>query len=179
MSKITEGLYLGSMSEASDAGWLKGNNISHIVNATTELPNYYSGRYNYLKLGLEDIPSQQLYSVLEPSYKFIRSAMRGGGTVLVHCAAGISRSSSIVAYFLLKNETARAKATGGEPPTLGQIFEYLKRRRPVVNPNRGFVEQLRTVAGEKQYVAPQVVPKDYSTTFHPTTQRSRYAKALI
>lgn len=178
MSKVTEGLYLGSMAEASDRHWLESHNISHIVNSTVELPNYHSGSFNYLKLGLEDVPSQQLYSVLEPSYKFIRSAMRGGGTVLVHCAAGISRSSSIVAYFLLKNETARARATGGTVPTLDQIFEYIKRRRPIVNPNRGFVEQLKTVAGEKPTL-PDRVERDYSTTFYPTTRRSRYKTLTV
>lgn len=175
MSKITEGLYLSSMKEANDEGWLRSHGVTHIVNATVELPNYFSGRYNYMKLGLYDIPSQPIYPALEPSYNFIRSAMRGGGTVLVHCAAGISRSSSIVAYFLLKNETARARATDTQPPTLDKIFEYLKERRPIVNPNRGFVEQLRAVAGERISEKQNIPQKDYSTTFHPMREISRYS----
>jgi protein tyrosine phosphatase len=60
-------------------------------------------------------------------------ALSSQQAVLVHCEAGISRSATTVIAYLMKFHNM----------TLGQAFQHTKERRRIINPNTGFVEQLR------------------------------------
>ncbi len=53
--------------------------------------------------------------------------------VLVHCHAGVSRSTTVVVAFLMKTKRWPYK----------KALNYVKQRRYIVDPNFGFVEQLR------------------------------------
>lgn len=142
MSKITEQIYIGNMLNASDKKWLDGHHITHIINATNTIPNYFPNDFNYLKLGLDDTPQQSLYEILEPSYKFIYKALDNGGTVLIHCHMGISRSVSIVIYFLMKLKQM----------TYLQALMYIRQHRSIANPNIGFARQLVSVSPEAEKI---------------------------
>lgn len=138
MSKITEQIFIGNYKDASDEKWLDKNNITHVINATKDLPNYFPHRYKYLQLSLDDTMNQSLYEVLEPSYKFIYNAIGNGGTVFIHCFAGISRSVSIAIYFLMKvNRT-----------TYLRTLDFIRTKRIIANPNPGFARQLVSVSPE-------------------------------
>lgn len=132
MSLITEGLYLGDYRDATSKKWLKQHNISHIVNCAKEHKEYFPGDFVYLSLNLDDSEEQVIYHVLEQSFQFIKDALDKGGSVLVHCHAGISRSSSVLIYYLMK-------ATNNE---YDRMYFYVKSRRPQVDPNPGFIKQL-------------------------------------
>jgi protein-tyrosine phosphatase len=138
MSKIFDQLYLGSKFEASNLEWLQKNYVTHIVNCAIELPAYFVNSFSYLNLKLDDVPSQTIYHVLEKSFNFIIDAISKGGTVFVHCAAGISRSVSIIIYFIMKSKEI----------TFHKAFEFVKSKRPIANPNQGFVMQLISVSPE-------------------------------
>jgi hypothetical protein len=64
---------------------------------------------------------------------FVAGARAAGGTVLVHCHGGVSRAAALVLAFLIAHE--------------GMCFEdalaRLRAARPIVDPNPGFVSQLR------------------------------------
>lgn len=53
--------------------------------------------------------------------------------MLVQCHAGKSRSASVVLAYLMKYKNMG----------FGTAMAYLKQRRPRVNPNVGFIEQLK------------------------------------
>jgi hypothetical protein len=99
MIEIVEGLYLGNREAARDLGRLRQAGITHIVNCTCELPNYHEGQFVYLALGLSD-PDPELETHFPAVFSFIDEARRGGGRVLVHCFAAISRSPSVVLAYL-------------------------------------------------------------------------------
>lgn len=132
MSLITEGLYLGDHRNATSMRWLKQHNISHIVNCAKEHHEYFPGEFVYLSLHLDDSEDQVLYHVLEQSHNFIKDALDNGGSVLVHCHAGISRSASVVIYYLMKTSNNE----------YDRIYFFVKSRRAQVNPNKGFIKQL-------------------------------------
>lgn len=136
MSRVSDQLYVGNIYDAINIEWLEQHNITHIVNCIKGFDNLYPREFKYLSLHLDDQPQQTLYHVFEPSYKFIRDAIHNGGTVLVHCHAGVSRAASITIYFLMKVKGW----------SYVEALQYLRKFRPIVNPNPGFVKQLISVS---------------------------------
>ena len=68
--------------------------------------------------------------------------LRRPGRVLVHCNAGVSRSSSIVIHYLL---------THGLVDSYDNALAVVRKVRPVAQPNEGFEAQLRTVVTEREH----------------------------
>ncbi|CAG8595694.1 5153_t:CDS:1 [Paraglomus brasilianum] len=87
----------------------------------------------YLKIRIADMPSARISEHFDGCIKFIESAKENGGRVLVHCQAGVSRSTSIVIAFLMHSQRISYE----------QAFCIVKQKRQVVKPNAGFVRQLR------------------------------------
>ena len=71
-------------------------------------------------------------NVLEPAFDFIEG-QREQGNVLVHCAAGVSRSCTLLISYMMKKYKYPYK----------KCLELVKAARPVANPNQGFVVQLK------------------------------------
>ncbi len=134
--EIEPGLYLGNQRVASSLKLLSTLGITHVVNCAGEIPNYGEGtggtKVKYIKFPLSDVPQADISQYFEPSYQFIDQALSSGGKVLVHCYAGISRSTSILSYYLSRKR--------GEP--LGSVLERVKKIRPIIRPNQGFAAQL-------------------------------------
>lgn len=132
MSLITPHLYLGDANDSRDFNFLMSKNITLIVNCAKEINNFYSGRFKYLNLDLDDVPSQNIVDALKISSDTILQNMKKGGITFVHCAAGISRSSSVVIYTIMRLHDWDYEKT----------FKYVKSMHDRTNPNPGFVEQL-------------------------------------
>jgi len=71
---------------------------------------------------------------------FIDEAKRQGGSVLVHCFVGKSRSVTIVVAYLMKKHGM----------TLAQALQHVKSKRPVASPNAGFIRQLQDLEKSMQ-----------------------------
>ncbi|VDO20840.1 unnamed protein product [Brugia timori] len=136
-SQIFPYLYLGTEWNACDWQWLENNGIKYIVNVTNEVENFFPARLKYLKIRVSDEASTELLKYWNQTNQFIKEAKEKGGAVLVHCKKGISRSSSTVIAFAMK-EYGWA---------LSQAMEHVKNKRGCITPNIGFVEQLRTFEG--------------------------------
>jgi len=48
-----------------------------------------------------DVPWENLQKYFQPSVRFIKEAIESGGSVFVHCYAGMSRSATIVVAYLM------------------------------------------------------------------------------
>ncbi len=132
MSIITPQLYLGSDKEAKDLNFLKKHKIVLIVNCAQEIPNYFKDKFTYWNLNLQDVPNQDLSHVLDKVADQIIKIMQQGKTVFVHCAAGISRSSTIVIYTLMKKHNWDFE----------NAYTFVKEMHPNTSPNPGFIQQL-------------------------------------
>lgn len=131
--EIEPGLYLGNQRVASTLSLLSALGITHVVNCAGEIPNYgeHSG-IKYIKLPLSDVPHANISQYFEPSYHFIDQALSSGGKVLVHCYAGISRSTSILSYYISRKRR--------QP--IVTVLQKVKAIRPIIRPNKGFAAQL-------------------------------------
>ena len=71
--------------------------------------------------------------MIEIGYHFINNSDPLTGNVLVHCMAGVSRSVSVVIYYLMKKYFENFDKT----------FAFVKSKRPIANPNDSFKGQLQ------------------------------------
>ena len=76
---------------------------------------------------------------------WLAAALGGGGRVLVHCQQGKSRSAAVVAAHLLRSAPpAAAEATAADAvAAVDSVLLRMRRARPMVAPNAGFMTQLR------------------------------------
>ncbi|XP_015270010.1 PREDICTED: dual specificity protein phosphatase 13 isoform A-like [Gekko japonicus] len=117
--------------------WKMG--ISHVLNAAHgtlfchEPHDFYGTTIEYYGVPAHDLPDFDMSPYFYPAADFIHKALSiPGAKVLVHCAVGISRSSSLVlAYLMIYHHLPLTEAT-----------EAVKKHRWIF-PNRGFQEQLR------------------------------------
>ncbi|GMT21219.1 hypothetical protein PFISCL1PPCAC_12516 [Pristionchus fissidentatus] len=136
-SQILSYLYLGSEWNASNWDELQANNVGYILNMTQEVDNFFPHRFVYKKIWVADEAGTPLLSHWNATNKFIKAAKKSGKAVLVHCKKGISRSSSTVIAYAMKEYGW----------TLEYALEFVKARRNCITPNEGFMEQLRIFDG--------------------------------
>jgi len=130
-------LYLGCYPTSLQFSQLKSKGISHIISIAREvqLPPFSAESFNitYLILKGFDSPDYNLLPFFELTNSFIDEAISNNSGVYVHCMAGASRSATIVASYLIKTHNI----------TTNHALRILKGKRAIVNPNPGFIKQLR------------------------------------
>lgn len=133
MSLIKKGLYIGNFRDAQDLHFLQRNGISHVLCSAGELYPVYPQKFVYKHVQANDIPSYNLSRHFDHAADFIHEAIQSGGNILVHCAAGISRSVSLALAYFIKHEGLK----------LANAYNMVKNKRFIANPNPGFMRQLR------------------------------------
>jgi protein-tyrosine phosphatase len=68
----------------------------------------------------------------ERACQFIEEARQANGCVLVHCACGVSRSTTLCCAYLIKHHSM----------SLEHALIQLRSRRHIVQPNTAFLRQL-------------------------------------
>ena len=135
MNKIIPRLYLGDDLAARNKKILSEHKITHILNLTVNVPNKFESEISYLKINILDTEKQDIQKYFDSTYDFIDNAlMNNNNSVLVHCNAGISRSASFVIAYLIKK---------GVYKSYKQAYNHVKKCRPIISPNQGFVKQLK------------------------------------
>lgn len=134
MHEIIPGLFLGSWGAAYNVPELTRVGVTHVLTALQDDPFPRPEGFTRLHVPLDDYAEEDLLSALPASIEFIEGALQSGGKVLVHCQAGISRSASIVAAYLIASQKL----------TRAGAVELIKKKRPGIRPNDGFLKQLDT-----------------------------------
>ena len=133
MNYIIDNIYLGDSEAAADEEYLKQYNIKAVVNCAEDITSEYED-LKFLELKLYDTPEQEIIPKFEVAYKFIKRHSKNYDNILIHCAAGVSRSASLVVFYLMKEKHW----------DYDTCFWYIVAIRPVISPNYGFAAQLRT-----------------------------------
>lgn len=77
-------------------------------------------------------------------HAILNAAEAADKVALVHCAAGISRSATLViAHLMMRNKW-----------TYNEAHNYVQRCRPIITPNDGFVEALKALERQIQMGEP-------------------------
>ena len=138
ISKILDHLYLGNENDAKNKDLLVSIGITHVINVTKNIPCYHMDKdepkIEYMRVPVNDGADQDIKQYFEGTNKFIEDVKIKKGKVLVHCQAGISRSSTIVIAYLMNINKL----------TLENAYSDVKKIRPIVEPNFLFYSQLHS-----------------------------------
>lgn len=129
------GLWLGDITASENLKALNKYKISHIVTILDYQPNFSDKNRTYLHIHADDFHSTDLLTnEFEKCFQFINKAIEQGEQVLIHCHAGVSRSATIAAMYLMRKYSL----------TREQAIERIISKRPhwIVKPNDGFLRQL-------------------------------------
>lgn len=156
------GLFVGNLAAAQSEDFLKKHNITHVINCATEaepLPSSHQLVYHHFRL--IDVPSEQIDRHFDDAFLIMDSVIDGKDadvkmtsatspipmsvdgdenvlekprrpSILVHCMAGISRSATIAASYLIKKFRLTSE----------QALTLLQHHRSVICPNMGFRRRL-------------------------------------
>ena len=131
--EIIPHLFLGSIGSASNLKELQKCKITHIVCCGENIKNFFSDKFKYFNIPILDSDKEDIKKYFESSYKYIDEAIQNKGNVLVHCHAGVSRSSSFVIAYIMKSQKKK----------YDEVLDLVKSKRNKINPNPGFIQQLK------------------------------------
>ncbi|TKS85853.1 Dual specificity protein phosphatase 19 [Collichthys lucidus] len=123
-----------SQDAAHDIDTLQRYKVSHVLNVAYGVTNLFPDQFVYKTLQILDLPDTDITSYLGECSCFIDDAQEQDGAVLVHCNAGVSRSSSIVIGYLMLKEGL----------SFDDAYSQVKLARPSIRPNPGFYQQLQS-----------------------------------
>ena len=147
MSRIDETVWLGPYMSVGDPE----NPVDVIVSALTdgEVDTYKikehvgtAGITDWHHFAADDVATQDLSQYFLPVIQVIDKAKQEGKQVLVHCAAGVSRSPTLVIAYIMWSQKK----------TRRQAYEYVSSKRPIIDPNDNFMDQLAIFEGVIQRV---------------------------
>ncbi len=90
------------------------------------------------RFDIDDCQFFDIYSYLFEVHFIIQEAVRENKRVFIHCAAGVSRSATLLLGYLMLEKGMHCD----------DALEYLRKFRPQVDPNPGFMRQLYKLENE-------------------------------
>ncbi|KAE9555151.1 hypothetical protein FO519_001646 [Halicephalobus sp. NKZ332] len=135
MDLLLPGLFVGSLRDAQETDELRKHEIKFIVSVLDfdrELDFDSEKDTKRLIIKLSDDGIEDIIQHIPVVNDFIHAARLSGGSVLIHCLVGVSRSICIAAAYLMSVTKLSYAAT----------LAYIETRRSIAKPNFGFRMQL-------------------------------------
>ncbi|KAF7325997.1 hypothetical protein MKEN_00450600 [Mycena kentingensis (nom. inval.)] len=132
MDEIIPGLWVGDLPSATDTATLKANKIFSILSTMRGRVTIHETFIRH-QIQLDDTEETDVLIHFIPAITFIQAELDKGRGVLVHCQAGMSRSVTIVAAYLMYTQNIDTEAA----------LNLIREARPNIDPNPGFLQQLQ------------------------------------
>lgn len=145
---ITDRIWLGNINAANDIAWIRSTGITHVITAL-EAPYLAPAGCTQYYVPAHDHPDEPLLLWFIPVCSWINQVLTEAPhhRILIHCMAGISRSATLTAAYLMLRD--------GLTPE--QALTHIRAYRPQVSPNPGFLQQL----GDWQQFTNAVIARGY------------------
>ena len=132
-SQIFKWMYLGNFDTACNISDLRRLGITYVLNLAGECKNTLLPKnITEYHLKTKDLADFDLIEYFEKANDFINKVRNSGGTMLIHCKYGVSRSPTFVAAYLTKYFGFSVQSA----------LNFIRKKRPMINPNEGFLYQL-------------------------------------
>ncbi|KAJ0180289.1 hypothetical protein K1T71_003693 [Dendrolimus kikuchii] len=125
---IMEHLYIGSQ-DCTSQEVLNEYNIKRVLSLGIDIETNIGHKY----VQCLDLPETDVRPILEQSLPFIKEGIDNNENLLIHCNAGVSRTSTVAIAYLMHYEKM----------TFNDAYDLVKRKRPSTQPNTGFRKQLQ------------------------------------
>jgi len=147
--EIDDGIFIGNAysvvgnPHTKESGILEIADIQIVISALTEEEyKYYKikkinlpNNIQWYRFIIDDDPNENISAYFFRVHKIIKEAISDNKNVMIHCGAGISRSSTLViAYYIIENGWSVKKA-----------IDYVSYYRPCILPNDGFIKALENL----------------------------------
>jgi len=135
--RVDEYVFISGYIKACDEAFIRKNNITRVLKLFKDTFDYPGGAYRhpgvyYMIVPAEDRSDFLIEKYFADCYQFIKKGLSNNERILIHCHAGVSRAATIVLMYLMTIQNF----------TLKDAYYHLKKIRPVINPNSGFIHQL-------------------------------------
>eukprot|EP00121_Abeoforma_whisleri_P008308 Awhi_evm1s7624 len=135
---IVPRLYLGSGTTGyCDIQQFKERNVTHVLVVGDGLAMRHTKKLTYLNIPIHDHPSTPVLPYLDQCMQFIESVLENDNDtncLLVHCAAGISRSAAVVTCYLMKSRRW----------SLAEAVATVQQKRSVIDIKTHLMDDLKT-----------------------------------
>ena len=136
-NEIVPGLWLGDANDAKNGPELRRRGITHVLTVMSDCETPAVGPTGtWWCATIDDHPQANITKLLPSATQFVHESLLAGKRILVHCAAGISRSATVVAATLIRFGKYN----------VADALQRIRRARPFINPNPGFMTQLHQFA---------------------------------
>jgi protein-tyrosine phosphatase len=133
---IKNELAVGDWEAGTNLDQIRKDGFGAVLSATRHPPHqpeaYENHGLNVMRILIKDKPSENISQYFPKAYKFINANISNGRPVMVHCAAGRSRSVSLIVSYLIKKYAMTPLAA----------LNYVRLNRPCEIVNKGFIKQL-------------------------------------
>lgn len=178
-SEITPHIYITNWAGACNHTYLKDKIIELVVciskekKTKDELKVYNRLHIQHVSIPIADDPRENISVHLDKFYEMMHSSIMEEKNIVVHCETGSSSSATLVLYYILRRYYAtnfgkRDKLDRdliSKQFKLKSLIEYMKERRPCIEPNLGFVAQLLT--------AELILKKKYTIIYETRLEKQR------
>ncbi|CAG9783401.1 unnamed protein product [Diatraea saccharalis] len=128
---VVDNLYIGSQ-DCAASEVLQLYNIQRVLSLGVGVDVNICSKY----VQCFDLPETDIKPILGASLPFIHEAIENNENILIHCNAGVSRTSMVAIAYLIKYRNM----------TYEDAYALIKLKRPAINPNAGFRKQLMAMS---------------------------------
>lgn len=131
VGNVFEFLYFGSQDIACDINILSSLQITDILSVGVTVPTKTKFTYKFIEA--YDLPTFNMTNIFDDCFLYIDNIRLLNRRVYIHCNAGISRSPTIIIAYVMKYLKLDFQ----------DAFKFVKETRLTINPNAGFILQLK------------------------------------
>lgn len=121
--QILSRVWIGGYDTARNSDFMRRHNIGLIINCTRHIDSSFSDSIPTYRIPIDDSPEwtgvlrSHIEGVVEVMHRTLTRTKKG---ILVHCHAGVSRSSTVVASYLILKKGYTAEGA----------IEYIRSKKP-------------------------------------------------
>lgn len=165
-------IFVGSLSAAVSLEFHQEYKLTHVLSILSSLDVKFPEevKVKHLMVNCKDRPTENILHILPSCMDFLKTAVEENGSILVHCASGVSRSVAVCAAYLMIEQQY----------TFKDALKLIQSQRMLANPNLGFKKQLElleSTKGDIQEAIKAYQSQNYDVVEDTLMQRNR-ANAL-
>jgi dual specificity phosphatase 12 len=150
IDEIVNHIYISNWDTSNNPSIYFKNDIKLVITLETRrkpdqiIEFYDNNNIKFIYLYIEDSHNANIYDFFDDTYNIINNYISHHQNVLVHCYAGVSRSSTIILNYMIRKMFERNKSLKNKDSIeiVNYVLYLAREKRNIINPNNNFLNQL-------------------------------------